>query len=353
MIQWNHTSSRNLFRQAYPFLLALSTSISTKTAPASGTLLGWQGLAIPLPDDWNLAAFSGDWKAGYVRAEGPHDAALELKWKHEKSSPSLKGLLKSYLKQLHKTAGRKGGDVSLKEKPKALPSVPQGAGVSQTFSWRSNSVSGVGAVWHCLDCRRIVLVQVTSPNEPSANALAKTIIPKIVDHPEGDGCRWSVYDFDFTLPKAYRLEKQSLKSGHLSLEFRHQGRTIVLERYGPANVLLKRDRLSDWATAVKPVFDRLKPFKYKKEAVEGEPGHEAVQIVGRRKSIRDLVLRVVMWLVRFPAPDALRARVWRCEPSNRIVMAMVEARPREVDALADEVIRGIQCHPASDTPSET
>ncbi|MBW3623984.1 MAG: hypothetical protein KY468_11305 [Armatimonadetes bacterium] len=306
--------------------------------------LGWQGLSIPLPEDWNLAAFSGDWGSGYVRAEGPGDSALELKWKHEKSSPSLKGLLKSYLKQLHKAAGRKKSEVSLKEKPKALPSVPQGSGVSQTFSWQSGGVYGIGAVWHCLECRRIVLVQVTALSEMTANALARRIIPKIGDHPEGDLCRWSVYDFDFTVPKEFRLEKQSLRSGHLSMEFRHKGRTVVLERYGPANVLLKRDRLSDWATAVKPIFDRLKPYKYKKETVEGEPGHDAVRLSGRRKAVKDLLRRAGLWMIRMQPPDALRARVWNCEPSNRIVMVMVEARPRDVEALTDRIAAGVRCH---------
>jgi hypothetical protein len=316
------------------------------SAKESGNSLGWQGITIPLPDDWNLGAFSGDWDAGYVRAEGPNEAALELKWKHDRSSPSLKTLLKSYLKQLHKAAGRKGGEVPFKEKPKALPSVPQGSGVSQTFSWQTDAVHGVGAVWHCLECRRIILVQVTSPTALTVDSLARRIIPKIADHPEGEECRWNVYGMGFSVPKDYRLEKQQLMSGHLSLTFKHKGRTLVVERYGPASVVLKRDRLSEWATAVKPIYNRLKPYNYKKKVTEEADDHEGILLEGRRKSVKDLLLRVGLWFIRQQHPDALRMKVWRCEPSNRIYAVMAEARPREINALIQRMEEGVSCHEA-------
>jgi hypothetical protein len=316
-----------------------------KKRPEIGSVppLGWQGIVIPLPDEWSLTAFSGDWDAGYLRAEGPNEASLELKWKHDRASPSLKGLLKGYVQQLNRAAGRKGADVTLKEKPKALSSVPQGSGVSQTFSWKT-SVYGIGAVWHCLECRRIVLAQITAPEQAVADALAKRVIPKIADHPEGDDCYWSVYGFSFFAPKAFRLEKQSLRSGHLSLELRHKSRRLVAERYGPANVLLKRDRLADWATAVKPIFEHLKPFAYKKETLPAETGHEAVKLAGRRRSARDKARRIGLWLIRRQAPDALEARIWRCEASNRIYVTLAEATPREAEKLADDVSETIRCH---------
>jgi len=187
-------------------------------------------------------------------------------------------------------------------------------------------------------------VQVVSPNSTTTDSLAKRIIPKIEDHPEGDLCRWSVYDFTFDVPKEFRLEKQSLKSGHLSIALKHRLRRLVVERYGPASVLLKRDRLADWATAVKPIFLLLKPFNYRKTIETEVPEHEAVRLTGRRKSAKDIATRIGLWFIRRQASDAFVARVWRCQASNRVYMVFAEATPREVDGLSDRVSETIHCH---------
>ncbi len=319
---------------------------ASRVATDETPVLGWEGFQIPLPEEWALAAFSGDWDAGYLRAEGPGDAALELKWKRDKTSPSLKGVLKSYVKQLNKAGGR-GADVEVKEKPKALPSVPQGSGVSQTFAWKSHTC-GVGAVWHCLECRRIVIVQITCPQQAVADNLARRILPKIVDHPAGGVCRWSVYGFTFEAPERFRLEKQGLRSGHLSFELKDKRQALVVERYGPATVLLKRDKLADWATAVKTNFTRLKPFRYRKTAGADGP-HTLVRVKGRKQHPRYLLLRGLLWLIRRQAADAVDARVWNCDASNRIYMVMAEGTPRDAEALAEEVAATIPCH-APDAP---
>jgi hypothetical protein len=119
------------------------------------------------------------------------------------------------------------------------------------------------------------------------------------------------------------------------MELRHRGRRVIVERYGPANVLLKHDTLPDWSTSVKTVFNLLKPFRYRKETIDGGEGGAKVRLKGRRKSVRDLIVRGVLWLIRRQPPDALDARIWRNEESNRIYVVMVEAEPRNVESLAD------------------
>jgi hypothetical protein len=178
----------------------------------------------------------------------------------------------------------------------------------------------------------------------TVDSLAKRILPKIEDHPEGDLCRWSVYDFTFEAPKAFRLEKQSLKSGHLSITLKDKLRRLVVERYGPASVLLKRDRLADWATAVKPIFVLLKPFNYRKAMLKDGAEHEAIRLTGRRKSVKDIAARVALWFIRRQASDALDARIWKCEASNRVYVVLAESTPREVEGLAERVVETIPCH---------
>ncbi|MBV9467716.1 MAG: hypothetical protein JOZ57_00555, partial [Abitibacteriaceae bacterium] len=43
-------------------------------------LLGWQGLTVTLPSDWNLKTFGGDATKGDLRVDDADGPRLELRW---------------------------------------------------------------------------------------------------------------------------------------------------------------------------------------------------------------------------------------------------------------------------------
>ena len=72
------------------------------------TTLGWNGITVELPEDWELSGLSGDDKSGYLRLEDADMPRLELKWSESKQKkPDLQRVLDDYFKLVRKNYKRR------------------------------------------------------------------------------------------------------------------------------------------------------------------------------------------------------------------------------------------------------
>lgn len=329
------------------------------------TRIAWQGISVTVPQDWAFAGLGGDWRKGSYRVAAPLDTFVEVEWSQASGSPNLKREFDASIQRLRQKSRRSSAPIEVKEKPGALSGLRLGGGVPHTFSLRSDSLA-YGALWHCPESGRLLLAKVVGPSSESLGPLARSVLGTVVDWSHEEWVPWSVYGFSFRAPRTMRLQKPELKSGHIALEFvkvrssragllpipipglrladlevEDRRRTLTVQRWGLANVALRRDEFQSWIGGA--LFRRLKAYDYKRLAAEwGE--HEAAEVQGRRAGVRALLKRLPALLLRRDPVDSLVGHAWVCRASNRIFAVTASGARDEARDLASQVAATIECH---------
>lgn len=292
--------------------------------------VGWQGVVVKLPADWSLNVIGGEEKSGYFRVDSTGSLVFEAKWWKADSKYSIEANVQRYLDDLRKRAKKRNVEFDSKLKIRDDRNV--------SYSWSSDR-RAQGRAWLCEKCKRLVMVQLSGEPKDNVSDLASVILPGVVDHVEDGWKRWGVYELVADVPPGYEMVKQQMMSGYIQLVFRKGSNLLALERWGIANVALRKQGLVQWLN--ERVGYDLKGFKYSvEEADTGEgPG---IVMNGRRRSLREHLKSVLeMLTLRRPAA-ALDGLIWVCEQSNRIYSVQTIHTSKE-DVL-DEVYKKVQCH---------
>lgn len=305
------------------------------------SIIGWHGITVSVPEEWSFSVYSGDAKAGYFRVDGADDVALEVKWSEEKGIPSLRRMLNDFQKRLRKSSRTAHVEMEFREKPRPLAPLRVHGHIPITFGWRTDR-QGYGALWHCKECRRVMLVQVAGRHQQELGQLALRILSTVRDHPAGPEAIWSVYDFTFRAPKEMTLEKHQLKSGYLAFELKGRGVGLVVERWGLANIVLKRDTPSGWLSGA--LYPRLKAYAYRKEEKGDLHGHPCVRFSGRRSGVKALANRLVRTVSFRQHRDYVSGLGWHCPESNRLFAVLAVGAMERADALCAGVAESVACH---------
>ncbi|MGQ9525352.1 MAG: hypothetical protein ACUVTZ_11015 [Armatimonadota bacterium] len=321
--------------------MSQTEAVMVVSAERRTSVIGWHGITVEVPKEWSFAAYSGDSRAGYFRVDGPTDTALEVKWTEEKGIPRLRKVLKDFEKRLVRSARKSGVTPTLREKPKPLAPLRIHDRVPITFGWEAQQ-AGYGALWHCKKCHRIVLAQVVGRDRTHLGQMALRILSTLQDHPQGSHATWSVYDLTFSAPSDMLMEKHQLRSGYISMELKRKGASLVIERWGLANIVLKRDTPSGWLSGA--LFPRLKAYQYTKFEGGDLHGHSLTVFRGRRFGIRALLARAGSAALFRQSCDWLYGCGWHCPESNRIYAVLTTASRDAAEQLAKEVAESTICH---------
>lgn len=317
----------------------------TPSSSPNWTRVGWQGITLLLPDDWNIGAIGGDKAQGYLRFDDADMPRLELKWADAGTAfVDLDKIVEKYLRDIQGGRKRPQGkknktevsrDVKLASKRKL-----KGKKAAQFFSWKSDT-QGFGAAWFCPDCHRTVILQVMGPLDEPVQELAEQVLVEIDDHPkEGEWVLWSAYGFDFYSPQDWNLASQKLMAGLIEIGLAKDTEGLHVSRWGMANVILRRQSLEDWGK--KELSKRLK--KFDAQFSEGQfRGHDAILIEGRTALPQEKVKSFVDHVRGKGYPDRVQAILWHCPEGNKLyyVEGIVD---RENVGVVDEVGERIACH---------
>ena len=306
------------------------------------TKFGWQGIAVEIPEDWEMSGLSGDFSSGYLRLDDAQMPRLEIKWsKAMRKKPDLHKVLDEYFQLVRKNYKKKMESLFIKRDVNLIrdKSFFEGRDVV-FFNWKSD-VRANGAIWHCHECKRIVIKQILGHPKGSMREDTLRILTSAIDHSPGHTNLWSAYQLSVSIPRRYKLDKQKLMSGYLLLSFADGSRKIAVERYGLADVLLKSVDLETWLrNTYKKAFIGY-GFSIEKEDTQID---ENIMITGSKSRLTDKIpFSPVLLLDKIARRNRLSAQIWRCRQSNRIFAVRVIAK---VDApkTAGEVVESIQCH---------
>jgi len=200
-----------------------------------------------LPADWEFGGLSGDYDNGYIRMDDENMPRMELKWSRSKEKkPDLQKILDEYFKSMKKRLGASASGLKIKRDVNLVKNEDFFENRDVVFyNWKSN-VRANGAIWHCKECKRIIVVQVMGYLKESILPLTLKILESVRDHPTGHTNIWSAYQLAAEVPRRYHLEKQKLMSGYLLLSFADGSRVLNIERYGLADVTLRDTDLESW-----------------------------------------------------------------------------------------------------------
>jgi len=304
---------------------------------------GWQGITVEIPEDWEMSGLSGDSSNGYLRLDDAQMPRLEIKWsKAKRKKPDLHKVLDEYFQLVRKNYNKKKKESLYIKRDVNLvkdESFSEGRDVV-FFNWKTE-VRANGAIWHCHECRRIVIVQILGRPKESMREDTLRILTSATDHPSGHTNLWSAYQLSVSIPRRYKLDKQKLMSGYLLLSFADGSRKIAVERYGLADVLLKSVDLETWLrNTYKKAFTGY-GFSIEKENTEID---ENIVITGSKSRMTDRIpFSPVLLFDKIARRNRLSAQIWYCRQSNRIFAVRVIAK---VDApkTSREIVESIECH---------
>lgn len=302
--------------------------------------VGWNGISLQAPADWNVGAVSTDTKDGYLRLDDSSMPRLEVRWQSLDSPLSVEENVDRFATELKRKNRKAKHKLKIERDTKLVSRRQKRKKSLECFAWTAD-YQAHGAAWTCGKCNRAVLVQVIGERDEDLRPLAARVIGSLEDHSEDGWTLWAAYDLRARVPSDFVATTQKLMTGLLELSFVRDLEKLTLIRYGMANVALRRTSLLEWSK------EKLAPRTHrdaKLTAVEAEiRGHPGVSAAGDRTRFPHGIARFVVHCMRRSYPDRVICRVWHCEESNKIyaVEALID---RQNADLIDDVLGRFQCH---------
>lgn len=303
-------------------------------------LIGWDGITVRVPPEWDMGAISREEKGGYLRADDQEMPRLEIKWHSSDGFVDMEQVVSQYLKQMQRSRKRGQQPVHIEREVKVISRRKVKKDKLQTFAWHAEQ-DACGAAWLCRQCGRVVIAQVMGPaGEENLGQLAEQVIATVTDHPTGGWKTWAAYNFVAELPEDFELKNQKLRAGLIEFSFERDTEKATVACWGMANVALRRRSLKEWAE--QELGKALSRYGPESEPIEHR-GHPALAITGKRLLPFQGIQRFFRHVAGRPWADQLRGYVWHCEPENKIYVVYAYLDHDNYD-LAEQIRDRIVCH---------
>lgn len=310
------------------------------------TRFGWHGITALIPSDWELSGLSGDYSSGYMRIDDQNMPRLEIKWSKGKSlgrKNDLHRILDEYFKMVRKSFEKRNIDLKVKRELELIKDESFFKDREVVFfSWKAD-IRANGAIWHCKECNRIVIVQISgTPKEPLM-PLGVKILASFHDHPCGHNTIWTAYGLEVEIPRKYKLDKHKLMSAYILLSFTDGSKKLAVERYGLANILLKETNLEEWFR--KAYKKSISNFGFSLDEQREEQGEDhKLIVIGQETKITDRIpISAFQMFEKIYGRSSFVAHVWHCLNSNRIFVVHALSKT-SAEKTAAQVAESIKCH---------
>jgi hypothetical protein len=306
------------------------------------TILGWSGITVETPADWELSGLSSDDKSGYLRLDDPQMPRLELKWSQSnQKKPDLQRILDDYFKLVRKNYKRKDTNLHIQRNVNLIKDEQFFEEREVVFfSWKGEYRAS-GVIFHCHTCKRVTIVQVMGHIKENIREKTVRILQSIQDHSAGQTTLWSAYQLSAEVPRRYRLDKHKLLSGYLLFSFVDGSRKVSIERYGLADVTLKEHDLESWFRA--KYAKAVRGYGFSIESSRDEID-ERLTLIGEQTRIVDHIpFAPALVIDKVMRRKTFAASLWHCHESNRIYVVQAIAK-RDAAKTATDIAASIPCH---------
>jgi len=286
--------------------------------------IAWNGIRFMAPDDWVPAEMGNH----YLMLEHASAPILEIKWGQIKGSFS-------HTRHLQQLSARHKKILGKTIRPWTLPAGWQqalGSFQADGFRWQSPHFSGMGAALYCPFCQTATLIQFYRNNPAVNDTIALELLASFQDHRQDDQILWSVFDIRARMPAHFKLWRHRFAAGYFELKFTSKKHTVILNRWGPATILLAGRDMVGFAGSVasfpssapKPVFGE------DPTVVEWTFPRAA----GRWSRLANRI-KIRPYLQQF--------HMWHIEEKNRILAVRVEGRRPLPPPVFSMICKGFGC----------
>ncbi len=322
-------------------------------------LLGWQGLTVTIPENWNLGQFGGTHRKGHIRVDDEDGARLEISWEDAASGVDIARSVAAFVQTLARDAKKRKSRFAPEEKVRVVSKSRKRKNQLTSFGWTGEreeiAGQGWGVAWQCPDCGRVVVGHVIGRGREKperVRELAAQVLETLECHGQGGWETWSVFDLHLEMPMEFKLERARFVTGRLELEWirpRPAGamawskreERMALARFSLAASVLQNENLEEWTNRVVRPLDKKR--SYGKLSETQVDGHAGVLAQGALKDFRRRLLFYALdWLLRRARP-LTQLRAWHCEPSNKLFALRSELSPANEHIIGD-VLDSLQCH---------
>lgn len=317
--------------------------------------IGWQGIRITVPDDWEPGEFSGDGQSGHIRIDSMMQPRALVRWLAPSATKDVFGkvptpiqgvdrILDNYIRALTKGERKQKKHIEADTSTRLLSKRKMGQRTVRTYSWRCPSDGRLahGLVWHCKECGRTIIAEINGHEHEDVAGWAEAILPTVSDHAIDGQVLWAFFDLRVLVPEEFRLENSVMVGGKVELRLENDKREVISAQRWVANVAMRGGDLEAWAK--RDLFKPLRQqhtFRYTTDSWFGHPG---IRVDGRRKGPKEHL--GFMWgrITGRERPFFLDGRIWHCEPANKIHCLHTLARESNRE-LIDAIQETMRCHP--------
>ena len=321
-------------------------------------LLGWQGLTLQVPADWNPGKFGGNRDKGELRVDDENGVRLELRWE-KSANANVERSVENFLKTIEKDAKKRKSEIAALENLHFVSKHKRGKEQIQNFGWRGDAQSpascGFGVAWHCPTCERVVFAHLLGQkgeNPKNVEKIAANVFPTLECHGEGGWETWSAFELRAEIPVEFVLFKAQFLVNKVELEWirpkptgiyglGRRAERLKIARFPVANVLLDGKTLEEWSEW--NLGSKNKQLALEKGEETEFNGHQAWRARG---GVKDLRIRASIWFFDFilrrktPKGEVL---AWQCPQSNRLFS--FESEVSVVNShVPDGVLESLECH---------
>lgn len=314
--------------------------------------IGWQGIKLRVPEDWNFVVEAGNKNAGYAGFDSAY-SNFELKWgkMKKKKAFSLDAIVDNLIEKMKKT--NKTFDLLKKRKMKVF-------GHNAVYFQFTTALKGYGIAWYC-DHDEKVFVGLFS-FKPSEREKAEVVFNSLVDsvrcHSRGKRDQWTVFGFSLKVPSDFELKKRKFLVGFLTLSFytekRHpfctEKHDLIFQYWSPATLKFK-GFYGDPKRWFKEVYEETLERRCKGKLKKGRfrsfriMGHAAKTLTSTVK--RGFISQVI---------TKNKTCMWYCPETNRmyaVTLSKALSKPRvlptkkyedEPKETFNKILASISCH---------
>ena len=341
------------------------TSPETPAAPPlwgrARHALGWQGVTLHVPVEWNPGKVFGDRARGDLRIDDPDGARLEIKWETSKTAVNVEKTVENFLSSLAKIAKREKRPFTALDGLHLVSKHKKGKNGVVSFGWTSDTTgaasSGYGVAWECQACKRVVVAHLLGQNHEAprrVERVAGEILGSLDCDGHGGWDSWAAFELALEIPDEFPLARSQMLVSKLDWEWvrprpvgmagwGRQAERLRIQRFPVANVLLEGKTLSEWADH--NIAFKNKSLTLRRADDETVPvnGHDALVYYGHARDPRNRLITLFfdLFLRRKTAPT--RVLVWVCETSNRVFAFESEVGAAN-EHVPGDVLDSLACH---------
>lgn len=201
-------------------------------------LLAWQGLAIPIQEEWRPLKIEGDHQKGAITVGSMDGPVFQLRWLRPPKSYDAAEWIK---KRCRAVAGGQTSDD---------PPRPDGFAMASWVRSLAIRQESEKTVWwgYAEPAHLLVEILLTNLCDDKTNAwFIRHALPKLTVAAATEDCPWSIYSSRCVIPPGYILRRQRLAAGDIALEFTaDKGRRLLVRQVFPALLALQRRPYAGW-----------------------------------------------------------------------------------------------------------